>query len=72
MLVLAIGLGPGQAAAQVPEHADVERAAVVIRLFDALNRGDGDAATELYAENAFLVGGVATGLCSLETPCYGP
>lgn len=71
LVILALVLAPRLATAQIPEQTDLERAGPVIRWAEAINRGDANAAAQPYAENAFFVGGAATGLCSLETPCYG-
>jgi len=70
--VVALGLkptssAPGPAAAQ---QANLKRAAVVLAFFDALNRGDAAAAASGFAENGFMIGAAAQGLCSLEAPCY--
>jgi len=51
-------------------QTDLKRAAVVLGLFDALNRGDAAAAASAFAEKGFLIGAALQGLCSLMAPCY--
>jgi hypothetical protein len=76
ILVSVIGLGVGlkpvvsaPAPAAAPQ-TDLKGAAVVLGVFDALNRGDASAAASAFADKGFLIGAALVGLCSLTAPCY--
>ena len=52
----------------VAAGGDASRVAVVLQLFDALNRGDAAAATALMSADATLISGST---CTLPAPCRG-
>lgn len=62
---------PAPGAAPAPASpADLDQMAVILRHFDALNRGDVDAYMADEADNSFAITASPRGLCSLAAPCY--